>query len=353
MMDIAAAAERKMSRELSLRSAKFRAEREEGWQRLEAMISKSERGGIGALSAREAQDLASLYRAAVSSFSVARNIALDRNLLMYLENLTLRAYLVVYGPRGGVMENLGEFLRRTWPESVRALRKHLLIMAIIFFAGAAAGFMMVRSDINNFSLFVGEWMAGERGPESTREELLKEELFPEWPERDGFLKMFVVFANFLFTHNARIGLLCFGLGFLLGIPTVLLMAQNGAMLGAFIALHARLGLTVDFIGWLSIHGVTEILAILLMGAAGLSVAENILFPGRMGRIDNLKREGFTAASVVTGAVLMLFVAGIIEGGFRQLIAHTGGRFIFAAVTVALWTAYFALAGRRGKIAAAR
>ena len=42
---------------------------------------------------------------------------------------------------------------------------------------------------------------------------------------------------------------------------------------------------------------------------------------------------------------MLFVAGLIEGGLRQLIAVTQGRFAVAALTAALWLLYFAYSGR--------
>ena len=76
-----------------------------------------------------------------------------------------------------------------------------------------------------------------------------------------------------------VGLLCFGLGFALGVPTLILLLYNGLTIGAFLALHVERGLGIEFMGWLSIHGVTEILAVLLCGAAGLVVAEKIVFPG--------------------------------------------------------------------------
>jgi uncharacterized membrane protein SpoIIM required for sporulation len=330
---------------LTLRSAEFRRAREAGWRKLEGMAAKVERGGLTALSASEAREMATLYRSAVSSLSVARGIALDRNLLLYLEDLTLRAYLVVYGPRTGVLQNMAEFFKRGWPRAVRSLKRELLLITVVFFVGAAAGYAMVRADPGNFDLFVPQKFSQGRGPSSTREELLKDEIFHPWP---GFVDAFIVFANFLFRHNARIGLLSFGLGFMLGVPTIMLIGYNGGVLGAFMALHAERGLTLDFIGWVSIHGVTEILAVLLFGAGGLLIAENILFPGRLPRLENLAREGRRAAQVAVGSVMMLFVAGIIEGGFRQLIAHTGGRCAFAAVTAALWAAYFIFVGKDEK-----
>lgn len=131
-------------------------------------------------------------------------------------------------------------------------------------------------------------LAGGRGPGSTREELIHEELFAPWP---GFVHAFVVFADSLFRHNAMVGLLCFGLGFALGVPTLILLLYNGLTIGAFLALHVERGLGIEFMGWLSIHGVTEILAVLLCGAAGLVVAEKIVFPGRLSRLENLARHG--------------------------------------------------------------
>jgi uncharacterized membrane protein SpoIIM required for sporulation len=327
--------------ELTLRSAEFRAAREEGWRTLDDMVTRVEKDGIGVLSAAESEEIALLYRSAVSSLSVARNIALDRNMLLYLENLTLRAYLVVYGPRTGMLSGMSEFFTRIWPEAVRSVSRQLIVITLVFLVGAAAGYLITRADTDNFNLIIPEWASQGRGPESTREELLADEIFAPWR---GFTETFVVFANFLFRHNTLVGLLCFGLGFLLGVPTVILTAANGAVLGAFVALHAEKGLAIDFIGWLSIHGVTEITAVLLMGAAGLTLAQNIVFPGRLSRLDSLARAGHRAASVAVGGVVMFFIAGLIEGGFRQLISNTAGRFVFAAITGVLWACYFTRAG---------
>jgi uncharacterized membrane protein SpoIIM required for sporulation len=307
---------------------------------LENMVLRVENEGISVLSASEASEIATLYRSAVSSLSVARNIALDHNLLLYLENLTLRAYLVVYGPRTGMMRNMADFFMFGWPRAVRALRRHLFVITILFTVGAVAGYAMTVADIDNYYLFIPKEIAGGRVPASTSEEL-REHLFSEWP---GFASTFIVFANSLFRHNSRVGLLSFGLGFLLGVPTILLVMYNGAILGAFISLHVSKGLGIDCVAWLSIHGVTEILAALLMSAGGIAIAERIIFPGENTRLESLRRGGRDASRVAAGGVLMLFVAGIIEGGFRQLIANTPLRFAFAAATGVLWACYFTLVG---------
>jgi len=47
-------------------------------------------------------------------------------------------------------------------------------------------------------------------------------------------------------------------------------------------------------------------------------------------------------------VLMLFVAGILEGGFRQLVQSTPLRFAIGLGMAALWIAYFSRSGRRAR-----
>jgi uncharacterized membrane protein SpoIIM required for sporulation len=329
-------------RELVLKSSEFRKGREEGWRELEHLVQRVERRGVRSLSLDELQRLPILYRAALSSLSVARSIALDRHLLLYLENLALRAYLAVYGPRVSPLEGLRSFFIVELPAAVRAARWHILFAALALLVGAAAGFILTVQDEAWFSSLVPAGLAGGRGPASTAADLRDKELFAPWP---GALEAFGVFANVLFSHNTLVGLMCFGLGLAAGIPTLLLTWYQGLTLGAFVALHYNRDLLVDCLGWLSIHGITELSALILLSAGGLVIADKILFPGRYARIENLALHGRQAAQVAIGGILMLFTAGILEGGFRQLVQSTPLRFTIGLTAGALWLLYFSRCGR--------
>jgi uncharacterized membrane protein SpoIIM required for sporulation len=327
-----------------LKSSEFRKGREAGWRDLEALVQRAERRGTRSLTLDELQRLPVLYRAALSSLSVSRTIALDRNLLLYLENLALRAFLVVYGPRLNPIEGIRDFFHHELPGAVRAARWHIVIAALSLLVGVAAGFMLTLQDEAWFTSFSGGLAEG-RGPSSTRADLLEHEIFAPWP---GVVASFGIFANLLYSHNTLIGIMTFGLGLGAGIPTLLLNTYQGLVLGAFLALHYNRQLTVDFLGWVSIHGTTELGALILFTAGGLVIAEKILFPGLYTRIDNLAMHGRQAAQIAAGAIVMLFVAGFIEGGFRQLVASTPLRFAIGLTIGTLWIAYFSLAGRRAR-----
>ncbi|QEN86773.1 stage II sporulation protein M [Labrys sp. KNU-23] len=327
--------------QIVLRSAEFRRGREESWRELEDLVARVEKRGINGVSADELQKMPLLYRSALSSLSVARSIALDRNLLRYLEALTLRAYLVVYGPRTSLLAGLGHFFRYGFPDAVRRAGWHILIAFAAMALGIAAGFVLVNSEAEWFNAIVPDGLAGGRGP-SASAEYLRSVLFAPW---DGFKNSFIVFANYLFQNNSMVAILSFGVGFMAGVPTLLLLVYNGLIVGAFLAIHYQRGLLIDCIGWLSIHGVTELGAFILCGAAGLVVAEKIIFPGRYSRLEALAIHGRQAAIIACGAVAMLFIAGFIEGGLRQLINVTSWRFAFAAVTAVLWGVYFLYCGK--------
>ncbi|MFT7620583.1 MAG: putative membrane protein SpoIIM required for sporulation [Planctomycetota bacterium] len=330
-----------MSQEFTLKSNEFRRERFKSWRELEKLIQRCEGAGLGSLSGAELSRLPVLYRAALSSLSVARSISLDRALLDYLEALVARAYFVVYRPKENALTAFVNFFRVTFPRAVRKAKKPFALALTILVLGALTGFFMTLDDPVNFYIFVDGELAGGRGPESTAEEL-RVFLYGKEDPHGGQLAFF---AAFLFRNNASIGLLAFALGGLAGIPVFLLIFNNGLMLGAFAAVHHDKGLSPDLWGWLLIHGVTELLAIVLCGAAGLAIAKGMLFPGQFSRLDSLKIEGRNAGVIALGSVLLFIFAGILEGFFRQLVQGIELRYTIAALSAVFWLWYFIRCGR--------
>ncbi|OYZ31134.1 MAG: hypothetical protein B7Y31_12480, partial [Novosphingobium sp. 16-62-11] len=155
-----------------------------------------------------------------------------------------------------------------------------------------------------------------------------------------------VFAASLFSNNAQVSILCFALGFAFGLPTMLLLIHNTALLGALLWLYHGQGLLLDLVGWLSIHGTTELFAILLAGASGIHVGRSMAFPGNLPVMDAAAAAGRRAAQVMTGVVLMLVIAALLEGFARQMVDSTPSRLIVGVFMLVLWCGYF-FAFRRG------
>jgi len=83
-----------------------------------------ENSGLGALSTEDCSAclLPPLYLVGLVG---ARAIALDPYLLLYLENLGLRAFLVVYGPRQSMLEGCRAFFALGFPTAVRGAGVHI------------------------------------------------------------------------------------------------------------------------------------------------------------------------------------------------------------------------------------
>jgi uncharacterized membrane protein SpoIIM required for sporulation len=323
----------------ALPSARFRAEREADWRRLEELLTRAEKRSAAALSDEELLALPTLYRATVSALAVARETSLDRALIDYLEGLSTRAYFFLYGVRGRLGPRLRQFFRHDWPAAVLALWKETLGSLMLLVSGTLAGYLLVRADSGWFMSLVGG-MAQGRTPESTTQQL-RDVLYKGGT--DGLEAL----AGFLFTHNAQISLLCFALGFLLAVPSTILILMNGLTLGAFLALYASRGLGGALVGWLCVHGTTEMFAIVLAGAAGIRIGWAVAFPGRLSRLDGMAAAGRQSGTVMAGVVVMLFVAALLEGFVRQLVTTDWLRYLIGGSMLALWIAYFyGPAGRR-------
>jgi uncharacterized membrane protein SpoIIM required for sporulation len=326
----------------TLRSLRFRKEREETWRRLETLLDRAERHAPRSLTDDEMLAIPQLYRSALSSLSVARATSLDQALIDYLEALSARAYFFVYGARATLLERLQSFFAQDWPHAVKLLWRETIVSALLLFAGAIMAFLLVMADPDWFSSFVSPEMASGRDPNATTE-FLRTTIYDGGDDDQGLS----VFATALFTHNAQIALFAFALGFAFCAPTALLLVYNGCTIGAMYAVFASRGLAVEFAGWLLIHGVTELLAVILAGAAGLRIGWSIAFPAGLTRTAAAERAGRQGAIVMMGVVVMLFIAGLLEGFARQLITSDIIRFGVAAATAVGWSMYFYRGERSG------
>ncbi len=318
-----------------LRSERFRREREDDWKRLERLLARAE-AGVDRLTDEELIAMPVLYRAALSSLSTARATSLDAALVAYLEGLSARAYFFVYGARARPLERVGRFFAVDWPAGVRALWRETLLASAVLLVGIVAGYLLTTADPDWFYGIMPDGMAQGRDPAASTESL-RDTLSAE-DDADGLS----VFSAFLFSHNSQVSLLSFALGFAFGLPTVLLEGYFGATIGALMAVFASRGLGWELGGWLSIHGTTELFASALSAAAGFHIGKAVAFPGRASRLDAAAAAGRRAGTVMAGVVVMLFLAGLLEGFGRQLIGDMVARYAVGGAMLVLWLAYFYL-----------
>ena len=320
-------------------ATRFRAAHQADWERLDSLLEELERRSIRALDDDDLLALPLLYRTTLSSLSVARDTSLDRALIAYLEQLCTRAYFQIYGVQTSAWRQLGRFFTRGWPEAVQAIWRETLVCVALTVGAAIAAYLLVRSDPSWFFGIIPESLAQGRDPSASAASL-RATLYTKHED------MLAFFATYLFTHNSQIAIFSFALGFAFCVPTVLLIIYNGLMLGAFFAVFASKGLAWNMAGWLMIHGTTELFAICISGAAGLRIGTAIAFPGRESRTESAVKAGRSAAIAMAGTVIMLAVAGLLEGIGRQTVNDDLTRYLIGGAMLAGWLVYFYTPRRR-------
>lgn len=322
----------------ALRSDRFRLEREQEWRRLEEILDKIEKGRLRRLSDEDVLALPALYRMAASSLAVARETSLDASALGYLESLVQRAWFQVYGPRQGLFPWLRMFFSGQLSRAIQSIWLDICIGLFVMLMGAITGWLLVSRDVEWYYALVPGQFSDTRVPGASREVLL------ETLKVEESASGMSAFAAQLFTHNSGVAILAFALGFAFGIPSLLLLIQNMAVMGAMLWLYAQVGLTWEFAAWLSVHGTTELFAILLAGAAGMHIGRKMAFPGQHSILSAAADAGKRGAQVMVGVVMMLSVAGLLEAFPRQL-AGTEARAIIGIFMLLFWVAYFFAFGR--------
>jgi uncharacterized membrane protein SpoIIM required for sporulation len=120
-------------------------------------------------------------------------------------------------------------------------------------------------------------------------------------------------ASAIMTNNVQVALACFAGGVFAGLGSVVLLAFNGLMIGATAGHFANAGLLGYLAAFIVGHGVLELFAIWVAGAAGLMVGLAMVAPGELARADAVRLRGALAMRLIGAVVLLLVIAGIIEG----------------------------------------
>jgi uncharacterized membrane protein SpoIIM required for sporulation len=305
------------------------------WERVADLARRAARSPRR-LSTPELEELVAGYERVNTHLSIARTQFGDPALVGRLSRLTAAAGAVVYGSPTRTWRTAGRFVTDTFPAALWHSRRFIVIATVLFCAPAAA---------------LGLWLSGSpaaldiAAPSAAREAYIEEDFEAYYSSQPS-----AQFASLVWTNNIQVGILAFAGGILLCIPTVLLLLQNGANLGAAAGAFGAAHQLPRFWGLILPHGLLELTAVFIAGGAGLRLGWAFIDPGDRTRGEALTEEGRRAAAVVLGLVLVFMVAGIIEGFVTGSPLPTWAR---VGVGVGVETVFLVYVVVRGRAAAAR
>lgn len=307
------------------------------WERLERLLDRAGRSGLRGLAAPELFELGRLYRWTTSDLAYAQGHGFDPQVVHYLNRLTARAHAHVYGST--VETGRARFFRfftQTFPCEFRRSFAYVALCIALTVLWTCAAYAIVAHDPAHAYALLPESIVPAHITKS-----LHDSNFAFGPDQSAAMSSFII------TNNIRVSYGAFALGIVtLGAGTLYVIIFNALMLGSLGALFARAGFGADFWATIAPHGVIELTAIQIAGAAGLLIAAGVLLPGRMRRRDAIAQNSRRAGVLIAGVTAMLCVAGIIEGFFSPLRFPAEVRAGVGAFTALALIAYFGLCGSK-------
>lgn len=312
----------------------FSKRRAPAWERLDALLLKAGRRGVRALDAAEVAELGRLYRAATSDLAYARGREFDRRLTEYLNRLTARAHAYVYGgsaESGG--ERVARFYRESFPREFRRSIVYVAICTALTVVSAVVAYALVRAHPAEAYALLPRSIV----PDEIRKSLHDSNFAFD---RDFAPAM----SAAIILNNVKVAIVAFAGSITLGALTLYIIAFNGLMLGGVGALFGNAGFGYDYWATVAPHGVIELTAIQIAGAAGLLIAAGVLYPGRLRRRDAIVANAQRAGTLIVGVASMLVVAGTIEGFISPQRWPPEVRIAIGAATALALVLYFGASG---------
>lgn len=275
---------------------RFIGEREGDWRELDELLRVPARRRRRRPAA-EVLRLAALYRGAAADLALARRGHPGDPIVARLESLVARARQAVYAeePRRG---SLRTFFGRTYWVRVRERPVALLIAIALLLAPAALTVAWALSDTGAAVALVPGQFRGAVEPVGDTGMTTSET---------------AAFSSAVMTNNIRVTFLAFAAGILFGLGTAVVLAYNGAVLGAVAGGAIANGNGVEFAEFVTAHGVIELSCIAVAAAAGMRMGYALVAPGPRPRLSALTEEARASIVIVLGTVPWVILAGIIEG----------------------------------------
>ncbi|WP_432403046.1 stage II sporulation protein M [Wukongibacter sp. M2B1] len=296
------------------------------WEELKQLTDILDQKGISTLKPKELRSFLYLFRTTSHHLAYSRTHFQESDIVPYLNSLIGRAHNHIYAVKRGNLSGIFKYFRVEFPKHVKIYHKYILSAFLIFMIGFFLSLVLVTMNSENASYFL---------PQTMIENI-------DWDMSSNEAWDYPLMSSIIMVNNISVSFKAFVFGVTLGIGTIYVLFYNGAILGALTGLVYIFGNPVHYWSLILPHGIIELTAIFISGGAGLIVARSILIPREYLRKHSIIKGAKEAVSLVFGIILMLIIAGVIEGFFTPLDISPNGKLMFALATAVGLSLYFSI-----------
>jgi uncharacterized membrane protein SpoIIM required for sporulation len=281
--------------------------------------------------------LAEMFIQLTDDLAFARTQYPSSRTTTYLNNLVSRIHLEIYRNKRERRNRIINFWKYEVPSIVWEVRKPLLYSLVIFLISGLIGAISALYDDTFVRLIMGDWYV------NMTLENIKEGKPTGVYASDNAWDMFL----YITFNNIMVSFRVFVFSVFTSVLTGYLLFRNGVMLGSFFTLFYQESVLLDAAPVVMLHGTIELSAIVIAGAAGITMGNSILFPGTYSRFESFRRGALKGLKIVLGLLPFFIVAGFIESFItRYADMHWSIKLAILAASAFIMIYYFVIYPRQ-------
>ncbi len=305
-----------------MRETNFIDQNKEKWREFEQTLDRER---------KDPEKLNDLFVQITDDLSYSRTFYPNRSVRVYLNGLAQRVFFSIYKNRPSRLGRFISFWTDELPQLIYESRYAFRVSFLCFVLSVSIGVLSCEMDPG-----FAEVILGESYVDMTLENINSGDPMAVYKDKGAFGMSLGITMN-----NLWVSLLIFTLGAFFGIGSIVVIIQNGIMVGAFQYFFVQQGLFQESFLTIWVHGTLEMSAMVIAGAAGITMGRGLVFPGTYSRIQAFQRSARRGVKIMVGIAPIIIAAGFIEG---YLTRHTDTpdvvRGLFIGLCLAFILIYF-------------
>ncbi|MFK7947156.1 MAG: stage II sporulation protein M [Saprospiraceae bacterium] len=286
-----------------MRETKFIEQNKQKWREFERTLESNK---------KDPDKLSNLFIQITDDLSFSRTFYPNRSVRVYLNHLAQKVFYNIYKNRKSKGRNLIRFWTDELPQIMFEARRDLLIAFVLFLFAFTIGAVSTYMNPEFPRVILGDMYV-----DMTIKNIQNGDPMNVYKDDNELMSSLGITIN-----NISVALFTFVGGVFFMIGTLGVMLYNGIMVGAFQMFFAMQDSYAfkESLLTIWIHGTLEISAIILAGAAGLTMGRGLVFPGTYSRIQAFQVSARRGVKMMLGIFPIFIIAGFIEGFVTR---HTG------------------------------
>jgi uncharacterized membrane protein SpoIIM required for sporulation len=277
-----------------MRETDFIDQNKSKWKELERMNREK---------AKDPAKLSELFVEVTNDLSYSKSYYPNRSIKVYLNNLALAIHSRVYKNKAGSRKRFRDFWTTQLPRVMYETRWSLFIAFLVFAFSMAIGVVSSIYDPGFARHILGDGYIAMTEANIDNNDPMA--VYKDMRQMDMFV--------FIAINNIWVSFLVFILGATLCVGTVIVLISNGVMVGVFQWFFVERGLFQESFLTIWMHGMPEIMSIVLAGSAGMVLGRGILFPGTYTRKESFLIAARRGIMIMLGITPVFLFAAFVEG----------------------------------------